>query len=69
MFPGIGVGENGSFSLGADGGPINSSDRFTNSFDTGNFSLRGDSAFNQAMLVLVGVAVGILIWQFVSNRS
>ena len=69
MLPGIGVGENGSFSLGADGGPINSSDRFDNSFDTGDFYLRGDSAFNQALLVLVGVAVGILICQLVSNRS
>jgi len=69
MFPGIGVGENGSFSLGADGGPINSSDRFETDFSTGNFSLKGAGPLNQTMLMVAGVAVGVLICLLLLNRS
>lgn len=67
--PGIGIGEGGSFSLGADGGPIHSSDRFDTSFDTGSFSLRGGSTLNQVSLLVAGLAVGIVLCLLFLNRS
>ncbi len=67
MFPGI--GEIGDLAVGADGGPINSSDRFDTSFGTGSFSLRGASASNQTLLILAGLVAGIVLCKLLLNRS
>jgi len=69
--PGIGLGEGASLAFGADGGPIRSNDRFDTRFSTGSFSLKGgsDSSLNQVVLVLVGMAVGVVLWQLISSRS
>jgi hypothetical protein len=69
----IGIGEGGSFSLGADGGPIHSSDQSSIGFSTGGFSLYGDAGgsglpTNKFVLVGAGLLAGVLLWQLLSNR-
>lgn len=67
----LGFGDNGTFSLGADSGPISTNDRFENNFGTGSFSLGGNAgAVNQITLLIAGMAIGIaVLWLLNLNRS
>lgn len=67
----LGFGDNGTFSLGADSGPISTNDRFENTFGTGSFSLGGDGgAVNQITLLIAGIAIGVaILWLLNSQRS
>ncbi len=69
VLPSIGVGEGGSFSFGADSGPIHSADVCDTGFNTGPFKTSG-GAMNNIALVIAGAAVaGLLVWLLLSHSS
>ena len=67
------LGEGATFALGADGGPINSSDRSSIGFSTGGFSLHGNvdgsgPSLNSALIFTGGVFLGVVLWRLLSSR-
>ena len=61
--PTLGLGEGANLTFGADGGPISSQDTFTNNFNTGAFSLRGETTSNSLVYLVAGAAItGVLLW-------
>lgn len=69
----IGFGDGSSFALGADGGPIYSSDRFDTSFSTGSFSLHGDAGgsglpVNTTVLIIAAFVGGAILCKLLFSR-